>query len=79
MTHREKALKVFYWNESNAEVDYIVKWKNEIAAIEVKTVTDKVTGLKKITQQFRPHKVYQLDNNHFPWQKFITIDPSELL
>ncbi|MFM7106224.1 MAG: ATP-binding protein [Flavobacteriales bacterium] len=78
LAHRDKDLQVFYWNESNAEVDYIVKWKNKIAAIEVKTVTDKVTGLKKFTQQFRPQKVYQLDSKHFPWQEFITIDPREL-
>jgi predicted AAA+ superfamily ATPase len=78
LAHRDKDLQVFYWNESNAEVDYIVKWKNKIAAIEVKTVTDKVTALKKFTQQFRPHKVYQLDSKHFPWQEFITIDPREL-
>ena len=29
-------LEISYWNEGNAEVDYIIRWGNQLMALEVK-------------------------------------------
>jgi predicted AAA+ superfamily ATPase len=71
-------MQVYYWNESNAEVDFVLKWNNKVIGLEVKSTRDKVTGLHKFAQQFRPHKVYQLEDRQLPWQRFITMNPREL-
>jgi predicted AAA+ superfamily ATPase len=71
-------MQVYYWNESNAEVDFVLKWNNKVIGLEVKSTRAKVTGLHKFAQQFRPHKVYQLEDRQLPWQRFITMNPREL-
>jgi hypothetical protein len=39
-------LEISYWNEGHAEVDYIIRWGNQLLALEVKSGHDKITGLK---------------------------------
>lgn len=78
IAHKGDDLKVFYWNESNAEVDFILEWQGKYVGVEVKLSSDKVTGLKKFAQQFKPHKIYQLGESTFPWQEIIKMDPREL-
>jgi hypothetical protein len=78
LAHANSDFEIFYWNESNAEVDFILKWEEKYVALEVKLNHDKVTGIDKFKKQFRPHKVYQLDSRGLSWQEFITMDPREL-
>jgi predicted AAA+ superfamily ATPase len=78
LAYADSDLEIFYWNESNAEVDFILKWEEKYVALEVKLNHDKVTGIDKFKKQFRPHKVYQLDSRGLSWQEFITMDPREL-
>lgn len=78
LAHSNDDLEIYYWNESNAEVDFVIKWENKYVALEVKLTKDKISGLEKFAKQFKPHKVYQLDQNGLSWQQFITMDPREL-
>lgn len=78
LAHANSDFEIFYWNESNAEVDFVLKWEEKYIALEVKLNHDKVTGIEKFKKQFRPHKVYQLDSPGLSWQEFITMDPREL-
>ncbi len=76
--HRESDLSIYYWNESNAEVDYILQWKGEYIAIEVKTNKEKITGLHNFKKHFKPKKTYQLSETSLDWKEIISIDPREL-
>lgn len=78
IAHRGADLQMYYWNESNAEVDYVLKWNDKVIGIEVKSARGKVTGLNQFMKQFNPHKVYQLDERSLSWQQFIMMDPREL-
>ncbi len=78
LSYSSNELQVFYWNESNAEVDFIIQYKNEYIALEVKLNQDKITGLSEFQRKFNPKKVYQLDANGLSWQKIITLDPKDL-
>ena len=78
MAYSSNEFKIYYWNESNAEVDFIIQYQQKYIALEVKIGTDKITGLAEFQKKFKPHKVYQLSENGLTWQKFITIDPKSL-
>ena len=78
IAHRGADLQMYYWNESNAEVDYVLKWNDKVIGIEVKSARGKVTGLNQIMKQINPHKDYQLDERSLSWQQFIMMDPREL-
>jgi hypothetical protein len=78
IAHRQNDLEIYYWNESNAEVDFILKKEDKYIALEVKISKDRVSGLSQFAKNFKPHKVYQLGQNSLSWQEFISTDPREL-
>lgn len=78
ISYRGDDMEIFYWNESNAEVDFVLKWNNLLIGLEVKSSHNKVTGLQKFSRQFNPHKIYQLDDRGLSWQEFIKMDPRNL-
>jgi predicted AAA+ superfamily ATPase len=78
LAHQGSDLGLYYWNESHAEVDFIIQKGNTYIALEVKTGHDKITGLNKFSSKFKPHKVYQLSSEGLTWQEFLTINPRDL-
>jgi len=78
LSHRSRDLQIYYWNDSNAEVDFILQQGSKYVALEVKISQDKVSGLKHFQKQFKPHKIYQLNHSGLSWQQLITMDPKEL-
>lgn len=78
LAYTSNELQVFYWNESNSEVDFVVQYNGNYVAIEVKSNQDKITGLNEFRKKFKPSKVYQLNAEGLSWQKMITIDPKDL-
>ncbi len=78
LSHRGNDLNVYYWNESNAEVDFILDYRGHYIALEVKLTTDRVSGLNAFTKHFNPSKIYQLDSSGLTWQQLIAMDPRGL-
>jgi hypothetical protein len=78
LSYQKEDLKLFYWNESNAEVDFVIQWKDKYVGLEVKLSKDKVSGLHRFANQFKPYKIYQLSEVGLSWQKLISMDPREL-
>jgi predicted AAA+ superfamily ATPase len=78
IAHQNDDLKLYYWNESNAEVDFILQLGSKYIALEVKLSNDKVSGIGQFQKQFKPHKVYQLSEQGLSWQQLISMDPREL-
>lgn len=47
--------EVFYWRERNDEVDFVLRKKNSVVAIEVKSNAEKTTaGIEKFRQMYKP-------------------------
>lgn len=78
LAHLGADMELFYWNLSNAEVDFIIKWRNQYVALEVKLTGDKISGLQKFCQHFKPHRIYQLSESGLSWQALLEMDPREL-
>ncbi|HHE64606.1 MAG TPA: DUF4143 domain-containing protein, partial [Bacteroidetes bacterium] len=71
--------ELLYWRHINNEVDFVLRYKNEIVGIEVKSSIAKHTrGMEAFNKIFNPKKIYLIDNQMLSWQDFIQINPLEL-
>lgn len=71
--------EVYYWIDSNAEVDFVIKKGDKTVCLEVKSgKISKNDGIKKFIGQFGDVKSYIVGGQGLSWQEFLTISPSEL-
>ena len=66
--------EVFYWRELGDEVDFILRKKGEITAIEVKSNADKSTkGLEKFRALFQPERAFIVGDGGIPVEEFLSM------
>lgn len=66
--------EVFYWRERNDEVDFIVRKKGKIVAIEVKSNAEKTTkGLTTFRDMFHPVASIVVGDGGMPAEEFMEI------
>ena len=70
---------VHYWRKRNDEVDFIIKKKGKVVALEVKTTTASSTsGMTAFQRHFHPAKILMIGKSGLPWQDFLQINPVTL-
>ncbi len=75
-THR---FEVFYWRERNDEVDFILRKKGSVIAIEVKSNAEKRTeGLDKFRQLFNPQSSFIVGDGGIGVEDFLSMDIRKL-
>ena len=71
--------EVFYWREKNDEVDFILRKKGVLVAIEVKSNSEKhTTGLDKFNELFKPHKSFIVGDGGINIEDFLMMDLAKL-
>lgn len=71
--------EVFYWREKNDEVDFILRKKGVLVAIEVKSNSEKhTTGLNKFNEMFKPHKSFIVGDGGISIEDFLMMDLTKL-
>lgn len=71
--------EVNYWRERNDEVDFILKKKGTIIALEVKSNAEKSnTGLQKFKAMFNPKEVLVIGESGLPLEEFLAMDLRKL-
>ena len=71
--------EVFYWREKNDEVDFILRKKGVLVAIEVKSNSEKhTTGLDKFNEMFKPHKSFIVGDGGINIEDFLMMDLTKL-
>lgn len=71
--------EVFYWRERNDEVDYVLRKKNSIVAIEVKSNAEKMTaGMDKFKQMFKPTNSLIVGESGIKAEDFLAMDIEKL-
>ena len=71
--------EVFYWRERNDEVDFILRKKGSVVAIEVKSNAEKRTeGLEKFRQLFKPQKSFIIGDGGIGAEEFFSMDIKKL-
>ena len=71
--------EVFYWREQDREVDFVLRKKGSVVAIEVKSNAAKRTeGLESFRQKFRPTTAIIVGDGGVGAEEFLGLDLSEL-
>lgn len=71
--------EVFYWRERDDEVDFILRKKGSIVAIEVKSNAEKRTeGLDKFRQLFKPQAAFIVGDGGISAEDFLSMDIRKL-
>ncbi|MEB2776844.1 DUF4143 domain-containing protein [Algoriphagus sp. D3-2-R+10] len=76
---KERKLHIYYWRESNDEVDFVVEYKKRVIALEVKTSkVGGLTGLNAFTKIYHPEKSLVIGSDGIPWEEFLQMDVLDL-
>lgn len=71
----KRRLNLYYWREKDAEVDFVLQYKDKIVAIEVKSNEQKDTkGLHSFEEKFHPVHSIVVGQGGFPIEQFLGID-----
>lgn len=71
--------EVFYWRERNDEVDFVLRKKGTLVAIEVKSNGEKRTeGLDKFRELFNPKAAFIVGDGGISAEEFFTMDLNKL-
>lgn len=71
--------EVFYWRDRNNEVDFILRKKGSIVAIEVKSNADKNTnGVTVFRESFKPKSAFIVGDGGISIEAFLTMDIQKL-
>ncbi len=67
-------IEIFYWRERNKEVDFVLRYENELIAIEVKSNNDsfKDSGIDSFVDHYNPKKILLIGNSGIPLDQFLT-------
>ena len=72
-------IEVFYWRERDDEVDYILRKKGTIVAIEIKSNAEKNTkGLDVFREKFNPKTSFVVGEGGIRAEDFLTMDITSL-
>lgn len=70
---------VFYWRERNDEVDFILRKKGSVVAVEVKSNAEKRTeGLDKFKELFKPQTSFIIGDGGISTEEFFSMDIRKL-
>ncbi|SFO86614.1 ATP-binding protein [Prevotella sp. tf2-5] len=68
-------LEVFYWRDRNDEVDFILRKKGTVIAVEVKSNAEKNTnGLATFREKFNPNAAFIVGDGGIPAEEFLSMD-----
>jgi len=70
---------LYYWRESNYEVDFILGKGDSLVGLEVKSgLKADNPGMDVFSRKFRPGKVLLIGTGGIPCEEFLKINPKEL-
>jgi len=72
-------IEVFYWREGNHEVDFILKGKGRVTALEVTSSRrkDSMPGMTEFAKEFRPHRKLLVGGQGIPLAEFLATPPEK--
>lgn len=71
--------EVFYWREGDKEVDYILRKKSKIVAIEVKSNREVYNaGLEEVRKMYHPYATLVVGEGGMRAEDFLNINPVKL-
>ena len=75
----EKKFNLYYWNENNHEVDFVIEKNGKLIGIEVKSGKDSQNqGMALFEKAYDPHHTFIVGTDGIPIEEFLASDPSTL-
>jgi predicted AAA+ superfamily ATPase len=75
----KRRFNVYYWNQGNHEVDYVIEKGKDIVAIEVKSGKDSANvGLSLFNDEFHSRGLYTIGTDGIPFEQFFSMNPADL-
>lgn len=82
LTYKPNGLKIYYWKQGNAEIDFVLEYKKKIIAIEVKTSLQAAKHFELFQKQFPVKSMYRIGplnfQNSITWQELMEMSPLDL-
>lgn len=74
-------IEVLYWREANREVDFILKGKGRVTALEVTSSRrkDSLPGLAEFAKEFHPQRKLLVGGQGIPLEEFLATPPEKLV
>jgi predicted AAA+ superfamily ATPase len=71
-------IEVYYWREASREIDFILKGKGRVTALEVTSSRRKesLPGLDEFAKKFHPQKQLLIGGQGVPLEEFLSLPPS---
>jgi len=70
--------ELYYWNENNNEVDFVLKRNDEIVGLEVKTGKDSSNeGLSIFANKFQPKHLFTIGTDGIDFETFFKMNPKQ--
>jgi len=67
--------ELYYWRERNDEVDFVLRHRGKIVAIEVKSNAEKQTaGLHRFAEMYHPYAAFVVGDGGMKLEDFLTIE-----
>ena len=71
--------EVFFWRDRDAEVDFVLKKRERLVAIEVKSNAEaQNSGLAEFCRRFAPHRAFVVGAGGVPAEEFLSASPLAL-
>jgi predicted AAA+ superfamily ATPase len=73
---RASTVRLYYWQDANHEVDFVLAKGDKVIAVEVKTTSRRtfLPGLEAFARQFKVHKKLLVGGQGIPLEEFLTTD-----
>lgn len=70
---------LYYWNDTNSEVDFVLEKQGRLIAIEVKTGSDNSSpGLQKFVKMYPGTRSFIVGTGGYPLEDFLLMEPEDL-
>jgi len=67
---------LFYWNDNNYEVDFVIEKNGVVVGLEVKSGKDGTnSGLSIFNKQFSPKHIFTIGTGSIAFEEFFTMNP----
>jgi len=72
-------ISLYYWRERNEEVDFVIQYRNQVIAVEVKSSAGSFKkGMDTFAGKFKPDKIMLIGKEGIPVEEFLKINPIDL-
>lgn len=77
---RGTQIELFYWREADKEVDFVLRLRDKLIAIEVKSNQEfmRHSGIDSFVKQFNPDRILLVGDQGIPLKSFLLTAPSSL-